>query len=46
MITNKANYYYFLGAIKLTGRRYLDLVELLIVVLLLGHLTGGFISQE
>jgi hypothetical protein len=34
MIINKLNIYNFLGAIKLTGRRHLDLAELLIVVLL------------
>ena len=34
----KLNYYYFLGAIKLTGRRDLDLVELVIVVFLRGDL--------
>jgi hypothetical protein len=34
MIINKLNKYYFLSAIKLTGRHHLDLAELLIVVLL------------
>jgi hypothetical protein len=38
MITNKANYYYFLDAIKMTGTRLLDLIKLLIIVLLLAHL--------
>jgi hypothetical protein len=38
MIINKANEYYFLDAIKSNRRRLLDLVELLVVVFLLGHL--------
>jgi hypothetical protein len=50
MITNKANYYYFLDAIKMTGTRLLDLIKLLIIVLLLAHLLftcggGVYISQ-
>jgi hypothetical protein len=47
MITNKVNYYYFLGAIKLPRRRHLDFIKLLILVLLLGYLLftcgGGYI---
>jgi hypothetical protein len=35
---NKANYALFLGAIKLTGRRHLDKLVLLIVDLLLDYL--------
>jgi hypothetical protein len=50
MITNESNYYYFPGAIKLTRRRHLDLIKLLIVVLLLGHLLftygGRFIYRK
>jgi hypothetical protein len=49
MITNKAKYYYFLGATKSTGRRHLDFIKLLIVFLLLGYLLftyGGVIYRK
>jgi hypothetical protein len=34
----RTKYYYFLGATKLTGRRHLDQVELLVLWLLFDHL--------
>jgi hypothetical protein len=46
---NKANFVLFLGAIKLTGRRHLDKLVLLVVRLLLDHLFfsyGGFIYHK
>jgi hypothetical protein len=50
MITIKQTKYYFPGATKLTRRRHLDQVELLVVWLLFDHLlfTCGevYISQE
>jgi hypothetical protein len=50
MINIKRTKYYFPGAIKLTGRRHLDQVKLLVVRLLFDHLLftcgGVYISQE
>jgi hypothetical protein len=49
MIKIKRTKYYFLRATKLTARRHLDQVELLIMRLLFDHLLftyGGFISQK
>jgi hypothetical protein len=47
MINIKRTKYYFSGTTKLTGRRHLDQVELLVVRLLFDHLLftcgGGFI---
>jgi hypothetical protein len=50
MIKINRTKYYFPDAIKLTGRRHLDQVELLVVRLLFDHLLftcwGLYISQE
>jgi hypothetical protein len=50
MIKIKRTKYYFLGTTKLTGRRHLDQVELLVVWFLFDHLLftceGVYISQE
>jgi hypothetical protein len=49
MTNIKQTNYYFPSATKLTGRRHLDQVELLVVRLLFDHLLftwGGYISQK
>jgi hypothetical protein len=52
MINIKRTKYYFSGTTKLTGRRHLDQVELLVVRLLFDHLLftcgggGVYILQE